>query len=356
MPVEFYVHAPMPDNSNERRAACRVARLLYQQYRDSEDHLLLVVNVDPAQAAVAPPAHDLTQLDALLLGPNFVAILDFKNYFDPIESPSAHGAWYAVTRHGAKKVLGGASENPLQQAYRARAAWSAYFQQVSAQFLAPERQQALHKAWPHLSFFLLFHPYLNARSRLPALGNADHWFHPRSIDQVTELAYALRSPLLRLTPAECRGLVLHGLRAQPWDDMAQLLPQQVLGYLMVSEPDSRRAPVRYPLSPFDAMTIGRSASVQGHRVSSAGLSLQVSGRHAQVETTHQDVLLQDLGSKNGTYVNGQCLEAGQLVVLQPGQRAFLGNTDSQACHIWFEPRAWYGDSGNITLVTQTGSS
>jgi hypothetical protein len=53
---------------------------------------------------------------------------------------------------------------------------------------------------------------------------------------------------------------------------------------------------------------------------------QVSRKHARLHNTPQGWMLTDLGSTNGTRVNGQQLPAGQPRALQPGDRITLGTT------------------------------
>lgn len=51
---------------------------------------------------------------------------------------------------------------------------------------------------------------------------------------------------------------------------------------------------------------------------------QVSSRHAQVEQANGRVYVTDLGSANGTYINGQRLTAGQRVEVANGQKIYIG--------------------------------
>lgn len=53
---------------------------------------------------------------------------------------------------------------------------------------------------------------------------------------------------------------------------------------------------------------------------------QVSRQHARLQHTAQGWTLVDLGSTNGTQVNGQPLRANQPYTLQPGDRVTLGNS------------------------------
>jgi len=71
----------------------------------------------------------------------------------------------------------------------------------------------------------------------------------------------------------------------------------------------------------DQMVIGRDPS--------ADLCIadqSISRRHAQVTRTDQGVTLEDLGSSNGTSVNGKKLEAGNVVTLAKEDLIKLGNS------------------------------
>lgn len=77
------------------------------------------------------------------------------------------------------------------------------------------------------------------------------------------------------------------------------------------------APNEIPLTT-DALTIGR-ASTSDVRLDDTG----VSRRHAEVRREGDDVVLVDLGSTNGTSVNGRLVERARLT---PGDRIELGRT------------------------------
>jgi hypothetical protein len=68
----------------------------------------------------------------------------------------------------------------------------------------------------------------------------------------------------------------------------------------------------------DVLTIGRASTV-GLRLDDAGVSRQ----HAEVRREGDDVVLVDLGSTNGSSVNGRVVER---VRLSPGDRIELGRT------------------------------
>ena len=69
------------------------------------------------------------------------------------------------------------------------------------------------------------------------------------------------------------------------------------------------------------ITIGRAAD---NTVVIPSTSSVVSGRHCELLVQNDAVYLRDLGSTNGTYINGKRLVSGQLVQLLPGMIVGLG--------------------------------
>lgn len=60
-------------------------------------------------------------------------------------------------------------------------------------------------------------------------------------------------------------------------------------------------------------------------------STGVSGHHCAIVLQDGRAFLRDMGSTNGTFVNGRRIAAGQLVPLQPGMRVSLGGVNSPEC-------------------------
>lgn len=84
--------------------------------------------------------------------------------------------------------------------------------------------------------------------------------------------------------------------------------------ILISHPESQRLGTRYRLSPGTTLEIGRSSSV--------GISLpevmSISRKHARLRYLGPAVTIEDLGSTNGTYVNGQPIHG--RTVLTSGDR------------------------------------
>jgi len=80
---------------------------------------------------------------------------------------------------------------------------------------------------------------------------------------------------------------------------------------------------RFPVA--QSFSIGRSS---GNTIVVPSSSTNVSGRHCEVIIKNNAAYLRDVGSTNGTFINGHRLPAGQPVQLQPGMHISLGGANS----------------------------
>jgi diguanylate cyclase (GGDEF)-like protein len=92
------------------------------------------------------------------------------------------------------------------------------------------------------------------------------------------------------------------------------LPESEADVILIAHPDSQRLGSRYRLSPGTVLEVGRSPAV--------GLSLpevmSVSRKHARLRYAGPVVTIEDLGSTNGTFVNGRPIQG--RTVLKSGDR------------------------------------
>ncbi len=84
--------------------------------------------------------------------------------------------------------------------------------------------------------------------------------------------------------------------------------------ILIAHPDGQRLGSRYRLSPGTTLEVGRSSSV---RISLPEV-MSLSRKHAKLRYAGPSVTIEDLGSTNGTYVNGQAIQGRQ--VLRSGDR------------------------------------
>ena len=253
MTVHLYAHRSNIDEMNERRAICRLTRALKSsQYgRSPDNHFLFIGNIDPSQDPKLNAQGKLTQLDGLLLGQNFIAIVDFKNYFDPIEASQLDGKWYV--RSGKRRMLvkGGSKKNPYRQARNARRTLHDYLNTFDPTLFDGNYD----KSWDAIYAFVLFHPALHPHSQIPPLGKEGYWLRFSSVDDIAELAQSTGSREFELSQAKMEALAKNGFLAQPWGEMEELLKSE-WGYLLVQEPGDA-TPVRIRLWHYDDFTIGR---------------------------------------------------------------------------------------------------
>jgi diguanylate cyclase (GGDEF)-like protein len=84
--------------------------------------------------------------------------------------------------------------------------------------------------------------------------------------------------------------------------------------ILIAHPENQRLGTRYRLSPGGTLEVGRSSSV---RISLPEV-MSLSRKHARLRYTGATVTIEDLGSTNGTYVNGQAIHG--RAVLRSGDR------------------------------------
>lgn len=353
MPVEFYIHNPYIDLQNERRAMCYVARQLYQRYHKSDKHYILIANIDPDIDPEMKPIKGLSQLEGILIGPQSIAILEFKNYFDPIIARNLKDYWFAegITPAGKprkQQVKGGNRDNPFLQAAHAREVWQPYMREKCQEIFEEYRCQSLAPMVEHLSYYLLFHPYLNKKSSFPELDDDHLWLFIRGIRAILELTYAVSEDPVYLAPDTMRILATEVFHAQPWPDIDKLLHTK-LGFLDVLEPD--KTAVRYPLYRFQEFSLGRSSSIEGHQVDEQ--CDLVSGNHAQIITDQNNVYIQDLGSTNGTYLNKTKITESEPVQISHSDHIYLGSWESGGVELRYTPAPTHATKDTRSMTKKT---
>jgi hypothetical protein len=320
--ISYYLHTPLSDKSNEWPAISRLSRLMHRQFSKDPNQYSLIFNIEPDEKIITAEGKKLTQLDALLIGPKFVAIIELKSCFQPIRAASLTAPWYAGDEEF--KLKAGSAENPYLQVHYARHVWSSYLAEKCAYHFPGFQLTEWQKRWEHLNVFLLLVPYLHPDSTLPPLEKASGWLRLGSIDDIVDFVFDTRSERLGLGAATVDQMVTEILGAKPWVELERVRDEQI-GSLYIAEP--QRPLIRIPLYRYDDIAIGRSTT-QLVRIHSQ--YRRISGAHARLEVQDGVVRLFDVGSKNGTYVtvNGRPVNVPPSYILAENEWALLGTKDA----------------------------
>jgi diguanylate cyclase (GGDEF)-like protein len=124
---------------------------------------------------------------------------------------------------------------------------------------------------------------------------------------------------------------------------ADLLEADVI---LIAHPENRRLGTRFRLSPGGRMDVGRSMSAEIPLPE----VLSISRQHARLEYRGRRVTIRDLGSTNGTYVNGELIEGP--AVLHSGDRFQVAGVHFKFLHERDPEHAYYETI--YDLVTRDG--
>lgn len=352
MTVHFYLHTPLPDDQNERIAVLTVARLLNEYFGDKKDIYYLVANIDPDHNArlkeyKKDSGVPLSQLDGLLFGPNFVAILEFKRYFHiEIESrndqPVKKWGWFALSRKGKVEskiqiTIGSKKKSPFRQVNDARIWWMSLFKELSADLLGKKRSEELKSSWSHLCGCVLFQPFLSKDSIIPAeIRNID-WFHVAGVNEVGSLVYGLHSFHLQLEQSEVESLIgSKGLGAQPWTELQDKFKNQI-GILHIKEREQDEEAFSWPVHFYDQIVVGRLTGMQTFDINLRTKS--ISRPHLVINVHEGHLYAYDMNSKFGTMDElGNPIDGELGKQLRDGDAIYLGHDKdkNKACRIRFE--------------------
>ncbi|MEM7331882.1 MAG: NERD domain-containing protein [Chloroflexota bacterium] len=333
MTLHIYANNPNINDMNERRAICRVGHILQNSHcGDSEkDDYLFIGNIDGTKDPQFQKYGYLTQLDGLLLGPNFIAIIEFKNYFDPIIAENLDDPWFAETKNGREHVKGGNRDNPYLQAKNARRLLHNYLRSFDASLFNSIPNQSIKT----LFSFVLFHPSLHPNSTLPKLGTNDYWIRLRGVDAVAELALTAGPKEFHLTLTDMERIAKEAFFAQKWKKMEELLKSE-WGGLYIKQPDNDQ-PTRIRLWHHDEFTLGRSSQF-GHRFILENDNISRSHAHfTLIDNNYLQVV--DLESKNGIFKDDERVDTNEGILFSAGETIILGsNKPEEATAIWFEKK------------------
>ena len=326
MTAHFYFHTEVA-NVSERRAFIDIANTLNKYDATNSGDIHLIANIDP-QKHPRLRNKKLAQLDALLITPTFVSIIEFKSYVHPIIGKDVNSKWHIKTQGKSIRVNSGHAQNPFQQIKAAKQRWG-FFLQEQTSHLVSAKQKATN--WNHLQGWLVFHPFLHADSKIPQTPEAP-WFSVLSSDTIqTQLVTSYSK--LHLTEQQTDYLLRDVLDVHSWHSLSTLWRNKV-GELWVHNREQQTK--HTDLHKYDQITVGRSrqnkirihSSIKG--VSSLHLCISVD--------EYGEIWVEDLGSTNGSWANGRRLSPHQAYRWPANTEIILGQnkSDCRLVYNWTE--------------------
>ena len=331
MPVKIYIgrdiqdYTQLPGFSHEARGIREIYTILWHKLRHYPN----------LYAVVANPQRTVTGLelkaDAVLISQFGLGIIELKSIPGVIDCRNINGNWYA----DRKRIGAGVYQNPHEQVQD-------YMRQLRRDLINHNSTwlPGYPDEWEEFKFHTatcFTHPHAKvtdcqqAISKYWAGTGLEQWerFSVLSLAGVSAWATELRFEVNQgeaygytpysWTTDEVIQVATKFFGAREWQELASLVAsRQPYGYLTLRE-HSRRTKV-YELYN-ENVVIGRDphtcqVAVPNHYNS-------VSRRHACITHVNEGVFVEDLGSKHGTYLNGQRvkkraqLQDGQVIQLCP---------------------------------------
>jgi hypothetical protein len=342
MPVQFFIgrtqegNPQAPEYSHEMRATFEICKQLWHAFHARQPYYAVV-------ASLAEPS-----LDIMVVSERGIGVMELKHYFGRI-SCRDDGGWYAGPKRMIAGVAGRGFNNPHEQV-------QAYAEQIRRKLITPPpfqkpwlpgktidwEQFKIHTAvcFTHPDADLTgFDEQLRHRCRPITLP----WEQLSIITpaQVAEWAASLRFESggsrshgfthHRYQPQDIARALTDLFSLSPWDEIADLMPGGQ-PYAILSRLEDHRPVQDFPLDS-DTVIIGRDRSACDIHVPDR--FTLISRTHARITRTLDGILLEDLGSTNGTFLDGKPVTRPTL--LHHGQIITLGNTDlgPGGCHFEF---------------------
>jgi len=325
MTLKCYLARP-----HERQAEEIAARTLARE---------LLIALDPAEPASL--AFNLRfwgdcQVDALLITSQAVTVIDWKDALGPIEGGET-GPWL---RDG-QPLLAGSSHNPYQQIRRIRNTVAAFIRKNASEFLDEAGARFDPRAFHHVGAVIVFTP-IDPEKNITLSSATRSWLVITGLDIAAAQLVARRSDL-NLLPHETDALIEQGWGCRRWAALEAILPERPVGTLWQVHASGERQGWLVTR----ALTLGRGTE-STLRVEGAGT--RVSRRHAHVHVAGGEAVLYDLGSRNGTFLNGKQIDSGKPYVLADGDVVSLaGPPDSnEAPQLIFTIPTLMGDEKTTT--------
>lgn len=306
----------------EREPVTQIARSLHNQFSQVSKYYALLANVDIPSRGKG----NTRQLDAILLSEDGMAVIDFKSANESFRPTLDDRPW--LYKNG-KTVKAGKNNNPFRQVAEQRKALYRFMQRLpdyvdKHQLNKRFRQHAgrnLKSKKVNKNFY-----HFDIQGRVVLTGEQfeirhfkrEHYQQWFDIIWQEDCASFTRSMTFNKGVKLSRGIITVMIEKMfalsPWIELESLY-QKPFGFLTG---ESLALPVPLLNS---VVTLGRNYSIA---VRVATEKTHVSREHATIKQTPDGSLLQDSGSRNGTWINGKRLEGENAQLLKHGDAITLG--------------------------------
>ncbi len=310
------------EHNFEREPVIQIARSLYNHLSQVNKYYALLANVDIPSRGKG----NTRQIDAILIGEDGMGIIDFKNSNEPFVPTLDDRPW--VYRNG-KSVKAGKNNNPFRQMEDQREALYRFMQrlpdyvdknQLNKRFLQHAGRNLKSKKVNKHFYHFDIHGRVVLTGERFEIGHMkrehfQQWFDIIWQDDCTDFARSMAFNKGVKLPQQLIPVIIEKMFGlSRWTELESLY-QKPFAFLTG---ETLALPVPLLNS---SVTLGRNYSIA---VRIGTEKTHVSRKHAIIKQTPGGSLLSDLGSRNGTWVNGKRLESEQSQLLKHNDLITLG--------------------------------
>lgn len=297
----------------ERAATLQAAKMLFRHYGKSQTDFALIANIED------PP------IDLVILSSNGLGIAELKDYSGQVGGAN-NTPWSILDDkdNSVTQLKSGVYLNPFEQvgSYRRRLFGKLRaFVEKNPRLMPP---WLLHGPfWTQAAVVFTAQKFDLSRIKIdPAVSRP--WFRLLWLDEIPDWAYSLEfGSGHRLSSTQIDTLATDFFHTRLWTEIEENLDtNEPYGYLWVVTNGTESSPMSLDL---DQAVIGRAPEV--NLMLDPEIYPLVSRQHASIHKKANLVVITDLESKHGTWVNGERVDQVTGRVLKNGDRIVLGTCD-----------------------------
>ncbi|WP_372364671.1 FHA domain-containing protein [Candidatus Uabimicrobium sp. HlEnr_7] len=318
-----------PDYAHEVMSLIPIIKNIFFAFHHEQSLYAIIANLDEEEASA----------DLMVITRRGIGIIEFKGNYGVVRQGEKNNHWCA-----GKVIVKGGNNNKYGTPHKQV---QAYAQKIRDVLISGEN---LERELPWKSFRFntavcfthkkaKFHKFREWYAQKQDLLENWEQFHILSATEIPEWVASLRFEYKKnysggyqpysLSNEEIEYIATKLFKTVEWSEIDQLMPDgQPYAYLSIM----REGQAGNHGLKFDREVIGRSATNSDFIIPAS--FEKVSGKHLEITRTLAGIFVEDIGSKNGTYINGQMLTTKTLIEDQ--QKIYLGGTNPcESCILKF---------------------